>query len=50
METLGVYLGIELGLYRLPDGHAEVLVDADSPWYVAPLALTLAGAARALPS
>ena len=95
METLGVYLGIDLGLYRalddlgeateaevagqagvapryarewleqqavagylacddpalpaaqrryrLPDGHAEVLVDADSPWYVAPLALTLAG-------
>jgi ubiquinone/menaquinone biosynthesis C-methylase UbiE len=35
--------------YRLPDGHAEVLVDADSPWYVAPLALTLAGAARVLP-
>src|SRR5829696_1171513 len=101
METLGVYLGLELGLYRalhdlgeateaevagkagvapryarewleqqavagylacddpalpaaqrryrLPEGHAEVLVDADSPWYVAPLALTLAGAAGVLP-
>jgi SAM-dependent methyltransferase len=101
METLGVYLGVELGLYRtladlgsateaevaeragvaaryarewleqqavagylacddaslaaaerryrLPDGHAEVLVDADSPYHVAPLAQALAGVARALP-
>jgi ubiquinone/menaquinone biosynthesis C-methylase UbiE len=101
METLGVYLGVELGLYaaladlgeateaevagragvasryarewleqqavagylacddatlpaagrryRLPDGHAEVLVDADSPYYVAPLALALAGIAGVVP-
>jgi SAM-dependent methyltransferase len=101
METLGVYLGVELGLYRaladlgsateaevagqagittryarewleqqavagfvacddpsrpaperrfrLPAGHAEVLVDADSPYHAAPLAQALAGVARALP-
>jgi SAM-dependent methyltransferase len=101
METLGVWLGIELGLYRaladlgeateaeiagqagvasryarewleqqavagylacddatlpagerryrLPEGHAEVLVDADSSYYAAPLALALAGAAGVLP-
>jgi SAM-dependent methyltransferase len=101
METLGVYLGVELGLYRaladlgpateaevaaragittryarewleqqavagflacddaslpaaerrfrLPDGHAEVLVDTDSPYHAAPLALALAGVARVLP-
>jgi SAM-dependent methyltransferase len=101
METLGVYLGVELGLYRaladlggateaevagragvapryarewleqqavagylacddaslpaaerryrLPDGHAEVLVDADSAYHAAPLALALAGVAGVLP-
>jgi SAM-dependent methyltransferase len=101
METLAVYLGVELGLYRaladlggateaevantagvapryarewleqqavagylacddatlpaaqrryrLPEGHAEVLVDADSAYHVAPLALALAGTARVLP-
>ena len=101
METLGVYLGVELGLYRamvelgpatsadvavrsgvaeryarewleqqavagylqcpnpaepserrrfhLPEGHADVLVNADSPYHVAPLAVALAGLARALP-
>jgi SAM-dependent methyltransferase len=101
METLGVYLGVELGLYRaladlgaateaevadragvapryarewleqqavagylacddptlpaaerryrLPEGHAEVLVDADSPYHAAPLTLALAGAAGVLP-
>ena len=98
METFGVYLGVELGLYRalaelgsadeaelaghagvavryarewleqqavagylacddpaqpaerrrfrLPAGHAEVLVDRDSPYHAAPLALALAGVAR----
>jgi SAM-dependent methyltransferase len=35
--------------YRLPAGHAEVLVDADSPYHAAPLAAALAGAARVLP-
>jgi SAM-dependent methyltransferase len=101
LETLGVYLGVEFGLYRtladlgeateaevaaqagvapryarewleqqavagylacddttlpaaerryrLPEGHAEVLVDADSPYYVAPLAPVLAGVAGVLP-
>jgi SAM-dependent methyltransferase len=101
METLGVFLGVELGLYRavaeleeatevevagragvapryarewleqqaaagylacddvtlpaaerryrLPEGHAEVLVDADSPYHAAPLALALAGIAGVLP-
>jgi SAM-dependent methyltransferase len=101
METLGVYLGVELGLYRaladlgaateaevadragvapryarewleqqavagylacddptlpaaerryrLPEGHAEVLVDADSPYHVAPLTLAFVGAAGVLP-
>jgi SAM-dependent methyltransferase len=101
METLGVYLGVELGLYRaladlgeateaevagragiapryarewleqqavagflacddptlpaaerryrLPEGHTEVLVDADSAYHAAPLALALAGVAGVLP-
>jgi hypothetical protein len=101
METLGVFLGVDLGLYRavaeleeatevevagragvapryarewleqqaaagylacddvtlpaaerryrLPEGHAEVLVDADSPYHAAPLALALAGIAGVLP-
>ena len=35
--------------YRLPEGHAEVLVDADSPYHVAPLASVLAGIAGVLP-
>jgi SAM-dependent methyltransferase len=101
LETLGVYLGLELGLYRaladlgaatdaevaahagiapryahewleqqavagylacddpaqpaeerryrLPASHAEVLLDADSPYHAAPLAVTLAGVAGVLP-
>jgi SAM-dependent methyltransferase len=101
MEMFGVYLGVELGLYRaldelgsateaelagragiapryarewleqqavagylacddpaepaerrrfrLPEGHAEVLVDADSPFHAAPLAQALAGTAGVLP-
>ena len=101
MEILGVYLGVELGLYRalaglgaateeelaghagvavryarewleqqavagylacddpaqparrrrfrLPAGHAEVLVDADSPYHAAPLAPILAGVVGVLP-
>jgi SAM-dependent methyltransferase len=101
LETLGVYLGLELGLYRaladlgtatqaelaatagiapryarewleqqatagylacddpgrpaeqrryrLPAGHAEVLLDADSPSHAAPLAGMLASVARVLP-
>jgi 2-polyprenyl-3-methyl-5-hydroxy-6-metoxy-1,4-benzoquinol methylase len=101
MEIFGVYLGVELGLYRalaalgaatedelsgqtgvaaryarewleqqavagylacdnpsdpaerrrfrLPAGHAEVLVDPDSPYHTAPLALALAGVAGVLP-
>jgi SAM-dependent methyltransferase len=101
LETLGVYLGLELGLYqalndlgaaseaevattagvapryarewleqqasagylacddpaqpaeerryRLPPGHAEVLLDPDSPYHAAPLAVTLASVTRVLP-
>ena len=101
MEMFGVYLGVELGLYRaldelgsateaelagragiapryarewleqqavagylacddpaqpaerrrfrLPEGHAEVLVDADSPFHAAPLTQALAGTAGVLP-
>jgi SAM-dependent methyltransferase len=101
METLSVYLGLELGLYqalgdlqpateaevadragiavrygrewleqqasagyvvcddparpaeerryRLPAGHAEVLLDRDSPYHIAPVAVMLAGVARVLP-
>lgn len=101
LETLGVYLGLELGLYqalielgaateaevaahadvtpryarewleqqavagylacddparppeqrhyRLPAGHAEVLLDADSPYHTGPLASILAGIAGVLP-
>jgi len=101
LETLGVYLGLELGLYqaladlgtatqaelaatagiapryarewleqqavagylacddpgrpaeqrryRLPAGHAEVLLDADSPYHAAPVAGMLASVARVLP-
>jgi SAM-dependent methyltransferase len=36
-------------VYRLPAGHAEVLLDADSPYYTAPLATMLAGIARVMP-
>jgi SAM-dependent methyltransferase len=36
-------------VYRLPSGYAEVLLDADSPYYTGPLATMLAGVARALP-
>ncbi len=36
-------------VYRLPAGHAEVLLDADSPYYTGPLATMLAGIARVLP-
>jgi 2-polyprenyl-3-methyl-5-hydroxy-6-metoxy-1,4-benzoquinol methylase len=101
LETLGVYLGLELGLYqalndvgaateaelaahagvapryarewleqqatagylvcddparppqqrhyRLPTGHAEVLLNADSPYHAAPLAGMLASVTRVLP-
>jgi SAM-dependent methyltransferase len=35
--------------YQLPPGHAEVLLDADSPYHTAPLAVILAGIARVLP-
>jgi 2-polyprenyl-3-methyl-5-hydroxy-6-metoxy-1,4-benzoquinol methylase len=35
--------------YRLPDGHAEVLVDRDSPSYMAAFARMMAGIARPLP-
>jgi len=35
--------------YRLPTGHAEVLLDADSPYHTGPLAVSLAGIARVLP-
>jgi SAM-dependent methyltransferase len=36
-------------VYRLPPGHAEVLLDADSPYHTGPVATVLAGIARALP-
>ncbi|HEY9484968.1 MAG TPA: methyltransferase domain-containing protein [Micromonosporaceae bacterium] len=36
-------------IYRLPPGHAEVLLDADSPYHTGPVATMLAGIARALP-
>jgi SAM-dependent methyltransferase len=35
--------------YRLPAGHGEVLLDADSPYHAAPVAVILAGVARVLP-
>lgn len=35
--------------YRLPVGHAEVLLDADSPYHTAPVAVMLVGVARVLP-
>ena len=36
--------------YRLPDGHAEVLLERDSLYYMAPLARQLVGTARPLPT
>lgn len=36
-------------VYWLPAGHAEVLLDAESPYYTGPLAAMLAGIARVLP-
>jgi SAM-dependent methyltransferase len=35
--------------YQLPPGHAEVLLDADSPYHTAPLAATFTGVTRVLP-
>jgi Rv2258c-like winged HTH domain len=35
--------------YQLPPGHAEVLLDTDSPYHTAPLAIILAGVAKVLP-
>jgi SAM-dependent methyltransferase len=35
--------------YRLPAGYGEVLLDADSPYHAAPVAVILAGVARVLP-
>jgi SAM-dependent methyltransferase len=35
--------------YRLPAGHGEVLLDTDSPYHTAPLAVMLASVARVLP-
>ena len=35
--------------YRLPAGHAEVLLDADSPYHAAPLAGIFTGVTRVLP-
>jgi SAM-dependent methyltransferase len=35
--------------YRLPPGHTEVLLDADSPHHAAPVAVILAGVATVLP-
>jgi SAM-dependent methyltransferase len=35
--------------YRLPAGHAEVLLNADSPYHAAPVAAILASVARVLP-
>jgi SAM-dependent methyltransferase len=35
--------------YRLPTGHAEVLLDADSPYHAAPIADMLASVAKVLP-
>ena len=36
--------------YRLPAGHAEVLVDRDSPSYLAPLAQLMVGTVHPLPA
>ena len=35
-------------MYRLPSGHAEVLLDGDSPYHTGPLATVLAGVAHAI--
>jgi 2-polyprenyl-3-methyl-5-hydroxy-6-metoxy-1,4-benzoquinol methylase len=35
--------------YQLPPGHAQVLLDADSPYHTAPVAVMLAGVATVLP-
>jgi hypothetical protein len=35
--------------YQLSPGHAEVLLDADSPYHAAPVAVTFAGVATVLP-
>jgi 2-polyprenyl-3-methyl-5-hydroxy-6-metoxy-1,4-benzoquinol methylase len=36
--------------YSLPDGHAAVLLDPDSPWLVAPISRFLVGSARTMPA
>ncbi|HUP55620.1 MAG TPA: SAM-dependent methyltransferase, partial [Methylomirabilota bacterium] len=36
--------------FSLPDGHAAVLLDPDSPWLVAPVARFLVGSASTMPA
>ncbi len=36
--------------YSLPDGHAAVLIEPDSPWLVAPIARFLVGSAQTMPA
>jgi SAM-dependent methyltransferase len=42
-------LAAEERRYRLPAGHGEVLLDADSPYHAGPLAIILASVARVVP-
>jgi 2-polyprenyl-3-methyl-5-hydroxy-6-metoxy-1,4-benzoquinol methylase len=50
LEVQDGHVGPESRRYRLPDGHAEVLLERDSLYFMTPLARQLAGIARALPT
>jgi 2-polyprenyl-3-methyl-5-hydroxy-6-metoxy-1,4-benzoquinol methylase len=40
----------DLRRFSLPDGHASVLIDPDSPWLVAPVARFVVGTAATMPA
>lgn len=50
LEVDDVAAGEDDRHYALPDGHAAVLIDPDSPWLVAPVSRFLVGTASTMPA
>ena len=50
LEVDDVAVGPDDRRYSLPDGHAAVLIDPDSPWLVAPVSRFVVGTARTMPA
>ena len=56
-QAVGAYLDVDdvtadadRRRYSLPDGHAAVLIDPESPWLVAPVSRFLVGSASTMPA